>query len=229
MTGQLIWVSDESKVSRVSKVLVGELPNKFTHVIFKLKNQNLKGKTENSFLFYNDIRQFGWIKILSTSDVEKLPFVSELGPEPSVGDRVRDRVRDRETLTLKKFQQILKNKSTKIKVLLMDQKRIGGVGNIYANDALFLAGIDPRRQAKSLSTNETRRLYQSIEEVLKQGLKYGGSSEFTYVNALGETGEYQKHFLVYGFYKKPCSRCGGKVLTIKLGGRGTFFCPHCQN
>ena len=225
MTGQLIWVSDESKVSRVSKVLVGELPNKFTHVIFKLKNQNLKGKTENSFLFYNDIRQFGWIKILSTSDVEKLPFVSELGPEPSVGDRVRDR----ETLTLKKFQQILKNKSTKIKVLLMDQKRIGGVGNIYANDALFLAGIDPRRQAKSLSTNETRRLYQSIEEVLKQGLKYGGSSEFTYVNALGETGEYQKHFLVYGFYKKPCSRCGGKVLTIKLGGRGTFFCPHCQN
>ena len=225
MTGQLIWESDEIKVSRVSKVLVGELPNKFTHVIFKLKNQNLKGKTENSFLFYNDIRQFGWIKILSTSDVEKLPFVSELGPEPSVGDRVRDR----ETLTLKKFQQILKNKSTKIKVLLMDQKRIGGVGNIYANDALFLAGIDPRRQAKSLSTNETRRLYQSIEEVLKQGLKYGGSSEFTYVNALGETGEYQKHFLVYGFYKKPCSRCGGKVLTIKLGGRGTFFCPHCQN
>src|SRR3990167_5764511 len=118
MTGQLIWVSDESKVSRVSKVLVGELPNKFTHVIFKLKNQNLKGKTENSFLFYNDIRQFGWLKILPTNEIEKMPFVSELGPEPSVGDRDRER----EVLTHEKFKQIVSGKNTKIKVLLMDQK-----------------------------------------------------------------------------------------------------------
>ncbi|OGY13042.1 MAG: hypothetical protein A3A58_03300 [Candidatus Blackburnbacteria bacterium RIFCSPLOWO2_01_FULL_41_27] len=103
------------------------------------------------------------------------------------------------------------------------------MGNIYANDALFLAGIDPRRPAKSLSTNEAKKLYQSIEEVLRRGLKYGGSSEFTYVNVLGETGEYQKHFLVYGFYKKPCVKCSGKISVIKLGGRGTFFCPHCQN
>ncbi|TSC89998.1 MAG: Formamidopyrimidine-DNA glycosylase [Microgenomates group bacterium Gr01-1014_5] len=214
MTGQLIWVSDESKVSRVSKA-VGQLPNKFTHVIFKL---------DKGSLYYNDIRQFGWLKIISTSDVEQMPFVRELGPEPPIGNRDGER----EILTPEKFKQIVSGKNTKIKVLLMDQKRIGGVGNIYANDALFLAGIDPRRQAKSLSTNETKKLYQSIEEVLKQGLKYGGSSEFTYVNVLGETGEYQKYFLVYGFYKKPCSRCGGKISTMKIGGRGTFFCPHCQ-
>lgn len=196
MTGQLVFSPKPAA------------PSKFTHVIF-----HLKGGT----MYYNDIRQFGWVKIMSTSDVEQMPFVRELGPEPFKG------------LTQEKLQQILSKSSLKIKVLLMDQKKIGGVGNIYANDTLFLAGIDPRRQAKSLSDVEAKKLYQSIIEVLKRGLKYGGSSEFTYVNVLGESGEYQKHFLIYGFYKKPCSKCGGKVSTMKLGGRGTFYCEICQH
>lgn len=213
MTGQLVYKSTTSTKSAASM----DLPNKFTHVIFKL---------DKGVLYYNDIRQFGWLKIMPTLDVELMPFVRELGPEPPVGDRARDR--EREILTPEKFREIIRNKATKIKVLLMDQKRIGGVGNIYANDALFLAGIDPRRAAKSLSSQESEKLYEAILEVLKHGLKYRGSSEFTYVDALGQEGEYQKHFLVYGFYKKPCSGCGDKISTLKLGGRGTFFCPHCQ-
>lgn len=207
MTGQLIWVS------RVSRAMGRQLPGKFTHVIF-----HLKGGT----LYYNDIRQFGWVKIMSTPDVEQMPFVRELGPEPF------------KDLTLEKLGEIIRNKSVKIKILLMDQKKIGGVGNIYANDALFLAGIDPRRPAKSLSVAETKKLYQSIIEVLKRGLKYGGSSENTYVNALGEKGNYQDHSLVYGKAAKHakagkiCKVCGGKITFARLGGRGTFFCEKCQ-
>ena len=111
----------------------------------------------------------------------------------------------------------------------MDQKKIGGVGNIYANDALFLSGIDPTRKANSLSLREQSKLYESIIEVLKQGLKYGGATEMNFVNVLGQGGGYQEHFLVYGREGKPCpNNCGGIILKIRLGGRGTYYCPNCQ-
>lgn len=221
LTGQLIYkgpkVSKEEKVSNVSKALIGgELPNKWTHVIFHLD----KGGT----LYYNDIRQFGWIKILPTEDVIKLPFVHELGPEPPVVDRVRDG----EKLGLEWFGEILAGKKTAIKALLMDQKKIGGVGNIYANDALFLARVDPRRPASSLSLSEQSRLYDAILEVLRRGLKYGGATEMNFVNALGQPGGYQEHFLVYGREGKPCRKCGGAIRKIRIGGRGTYYCPECQ-
>ena len=126
--------------------------------------------------------------------------------------------------------EILASKSRiPIKILLMDQKRIGGIGNIYANDSLFDAGIDPRRPANSLSSTELKKLYKSIIKVLETGFKYRGSSELNYVNVLGEKGEYQKHALVYGKKNKPCIKCGNTVQKIYLGGRGTFFCPACQS
>ena len=110
----------------------------------------------------------------------------------------------------------------------MDQKKIGGIGNIYANDALFLADIDPRRKAKDLSKAEAKKLFNAILEVLKNGLKYGGASELTFVNALGEEGEYQNHLLIYGKKGEKCSVCGAIIEKIFLGGRGTFFCPKHQ-
>lgn len=209
MTGQLIYQGTEiPKETKVSEEKVGkQLPNQFTHVVFQLDN--------GAVLYYNDIRQFGWVKIGKTEDIPSLPFFKDLGPEP-----FRD-------LNEELFITIVEHgKKTAIKVLLMDQKKISGIGNIYANDALFDAGIDPRKPAASLSKTEQKNLFTSIEKVLKKGLEVGGSSEWQYVNALGQEGGYQKIFLVYN--KKICQKCGGEITKIKLGGRGTSFCPKCQ-
>ena len=241
LTGQFIYRSKETEGAKLSIKVGSQLPNRWTHVIFKLDRGGV--------LYYNDLRQFGWIKIVKTDEVRELPFFKELGPEPPVVEkkRVLSQVFPRENpqgdpfsgvplpappvdyvLTLEKFQEIVSKSPTKIKPLLMDQKKIGGVGNIYANDALWLAEIDPRRSAKSLSLSEQAKLYKAILEVLKRGLKYSGASELNYVNTLGEEGEYQKHFLAYAQNGKPCQKCRTRMQKIFLGGRGTYFCTSCQ-
>lgn len=219
LTGQLIYrkVSKGGKVSEVPKeeekikVIRGTyevLPNKWTHVIFHLD--------KDASLYYNDFRQFGWIKIVKQEELQKLVFFKELGPE-----FFKD-------LTSEKFRDIVKKSKTVIKPLLMDQKKISGVGNIYANDGLFDAKIDPKRKANILSDKEIENLFTSVEKVLKLGLKLGGASELSFVNALGGEGKYQEHFLVYGQEGKPCPRDGSIIQKIALGGRGTYFCPTCQ-
>jgi len=110
----------------------------------------------------------------------------------------------------------------------MDQKKISGIGNIYANDALFLAGIHPRRPADKITEKEARKLYQAVEKVLKAGLRHRGASDQHYLDALGRKGSYQEHFLVYGREGKKCFHCSGKVKRIKISGRSAFFCPQCQ-
>lgn len=217
LTGQLIY--RRSRVARVSPIRqaqgkqvsrekVGTIPNKWTHVIFKLDR--------GANLYYNDLRQFGWIKIVKTDEVGNLPFFKELGPE-----FFKD-------LNLEKFMKIVSSSKTSIKPLLMDQKKIGGVGNIYANDALNVAKIDPRRKASSLSKDEKIRLFHAVEKVLKKGLEAGGASELSYVNVLGQEGGYQNHFVAYGREGKPCKNCKTLLKKIKLGGRGTYFCDKCQ-
>jgi len=228
LTGQLIYRGPEvEKVGKVAKDKVGgELPNKWTHVIFKFKSQKSKVKStsknskakngQNAYLYYNDLRQFGWIKIVKTDEVAKLPFFKELGPEPL------------NNLTMKQFNNIVSSSNSLIKPLLMDQKKIGGIGNIYANDALFEAKIDPRRKAKNLSEVEVKKLYDAVLKVLKKGLEQGGATELNFVNVLGQEGSYQDHFLVYGREKEPCRVCKTPIQKIKLGGRGTYFCDKCQ-
>jgi formamidopyrimidine-DNA glycosylase len=208
MTGQLVY-SDKTTQSLILSPKVGgaTLPSKYTHIIFKL--------SENSCLYYNDLRQFGWIKVIKKDELMQVPFFKEMGPEPF------------KDLTLKIFTKIISKSNLAIKVLLMDQKKIGGIGNIYANDALFKAKINPKRSAKQISSEEAEKLYNAILFVLKKSLKYGGSSDENFVNALGQEGNYQKHALVYGKEEEKCP-CGGIIQKIKLGGRGTYFCPACQ-
>lgn len=209
LTGQLIYRGLETQGVKVSETKVGTVPNKFTHVIFKLDH--------DSKLYYNDQRRFGWIKILKTSDVLELAFFKNMGPEPF------------KDLTLGKFENIVKGKSTNIKPLIMDQTKIGGVGNIYANDALFRAKIDPNRTSKSLAPSEIRSLYDSLLAVMEKSFKEGGASELSFVNILGQEGNYQNHSLVYGKAGKKCPRNdGGAIKRIALGGRGTFYCEKCQ-
>ncbi len=209
MTGQFIYKGKETEANFHPILgIVGELPNKWTHVVFSL--------TSGATLFYNDIRKFGWLKVMNTSEVHQLPFFRELGPEPFAG------------LTLPLFDKIVSNTGMPIKSLLMDQKKIGGVGNIYANDALFLAKIDPRRSGMSLTPEEREKLFIALLEVLQRGLQYGGATETNFINVEGKTGGYQHHFLVYRKHGQPCPECGAILERMVIAGRGTFYCPVCQ-
>ncbi|OGH20596.1 MAG: DNA-formamidopyrimidine glycosylase [Candidatus Levybacteria bacterium RIFCSPHIGHO2_02_FULL_37_13] len=208
LTGQFVYRDDSTLKLKLSAKVGSQIPNKFTHVTFKLD--------KGAYLHYNDIRQFGWIKILKTEDLKTIPFFKDLGPEPFGG------------LTFEIFKNIISKNNTAIKPLIMDQKKIGGIGNIYANDALFDSQIDPRKKAKSLKEKEIKSLYNSILKVLKNGLENGGASELNYVNALGQEGKYQHHFLAYARDGEKCLRCGTIMKKITLGGRGTYFCPNCQ-
>ena len=225
MTGQLVYVGSKiPKGNKISEKAGESLPHKHTHVIFKLKTQNSKLKSEEeAYLYYSDIRRFGWLKVIETSKLSEQSFFKNLGPEP-----LSNLPAGRQGLTIQQFSSILAKTKAPIKPLLMDQKKIAGIGNIYANDALFLAKIHPKRPANSISKEEAVRLLTAIEKVLKKGLEVGGASEWQYVNATGETGGYQNFFKVYGKVGKPCEVCGAEIQKITMGGRGTFFCSQCQ-
>jgi formamidopyrimidine-DNA glycosylase len=216
MTGQLVFQDKTTENSKLSAKVGGEtLPSKYSHVIFTLD----KGAT----LFYNDLRRFGWIKVVKKSELKNVTFFKEMGPEPKVGEDLAGK-----ELKLDYFKNVVQKANLPIKVTLMDQKKIGGIGNIYANDALFLAGIDPRRKGKALTDLEVEKLFKAVYEVIKKSLNYGGSSDENFVNALGQEGNYQNHTLVYGKKGEKCSICGATIEKIQLGGRGTFFCPKHQ-
>ncbi|MFC1624914.1 bifunctional DNA-formamidopyrimidine glycosylase/DNA-(apurinic or apyrimidinic site) lyase [Patescibacteria group bacterium] len=210
LTGQPIYRGPNLKnPPKLSKKVSGGLPGKHTHIIFKLD--------KNGFLYYNDVRKFGWIKVIKTKDVESSEFIGKLGPEPF------------KDLTFEKFVKIISKSKTKIKILLMNQEKISGIGNIYANDALWLSKISPKKISNKLKLKEKKDLYNAILKVLKEGIKRGGASELSFVTPDGTEGNYQKHFLVYAQEEKICPRCRKeKIQKIKLGGRGTYFCSNCQ-
>jgi len=237
LTGQLIYRDKKTRDLEVMKPKPHKIPDKYTRVDIILGShpEQSEGSQDSSatpqndkrndeHLYFQEVRRFAWMKILPLADLKTLPFFKTLGPEPipSPGS-------DTPKLKLDMFEKIVLKSNLPIKTLLMDQQKIGGIGNIYANDSLFDAKIDPRRKAKSLSKSEIKTLFESLIKVLKKGIKYRGSSELNFVDVLGQTGEYQKHFLVYGRKNKPCSReDGGIVEKVYLGGRGTFYCTKCQ-
>ncbi|MEK7169174.1 MAG: DNA-formamidopyrimidine glycosylase [Patescibacteria group bacterium] len=204
MTGQLLYKGKRIEERGLSSKVIGGLGGKHTHVIFHLNDGDL---------YYNDVRQFGWIKLIKSEEL----IINNFAPEPF------------KDLTLEYFTTLLSKSKRNIKVLLMDQSKIGGVGNIYANDALWLSRISPKRASNSLSNQETKLLYKTIEIVLKAGLKYGGASELAFVTPDGKEGEYQNHTLVYGHTGQLCSNCKKtKIEKFFLGGRGTYWCKTCQ-
>jgi formamidopyrimidine-DNA glycosylase len=212
MTGQLVfqYKSDTFTGGHPIPFAKDGLPGKTTHIIFHF--------TDGSTLFFNDVRQFGWIKIVSSSS--GISELEKIGPEPFTKE-----------FTAEYLGKILTKTAKAVKLVLMDQEKIAGVGNIYANDALFEAGILPQRPAKSLSKREIEKLFQAIEAVLAEGIRYGGSTsdDEAFVNVEGERGGYQNHVRVYQKDGQPCPNgCDGIIQRAKIGGRGTFFCPHCQ-
>jgi len=166
-------------------------------------------------LRFADARKFGFVKLI-TGKKEMEGLLKGYGPEP-----LKD-------LTLNKFSAILKSSSRPVKIVLLDQAKISGLGNIYANDALWLAKVDPRKAGNKVTKGLSKKLYDSILIVLRRGLKYGGASDQWYVQTHGEKGKYQEHFLVYGRSGEKCQRCHTEIKRVAVGGRGTFFCPNCQ-
>lgn len=219
MTGQFIYMDKSEKINLHPKLSIGaDLPHKHTHVVFHL---SAIGHKPLATLYYNDIRKFGWIKIVPTKEVAGLSFFKSLGKELPIKGLLG-------TMTLQESEAILGSSSLPVKALIMDQQKIAGVGNIYANDGLFLARIDPRRKANSLKKEEAGRLYKSLIEVLEKGLLHGGASDVNYIQVDGGKGEYQDHFLVYGRSGEECLVCKSTIERIVVGGRGTFLCPTCQ-
>jgi len=225
LTGQLIYRNKRKVIgNKLSPKVLGGLGGKHTHVIFKLDRGGV--------LYYNDVRKFGRIRTVKTKEIEKEGLIGKLGPEPFDSfDNTQDKFAQGKLprLTLDIFSEILAKSKRPIKILLMDQEKISGIGNIYANDALYLAKVSPRRSAVSLNRSEAGKLFNSIEEVLREGIKRGGASELSFVTPDGGEGNYQDFTLVYGREGEKCKRCGSEIKKIKLGGRGTYFCPKCQH
>lgn len=192
---------------RLSLLSIGEKFLSHTHVVLHLGDK---------LLAFSDARQFGYVQVLRTNEVEKLCFIQKLGKEP-----LKD-------LTFSDFEALLKKSSRPIKNLLLDQQKIAGIGNIYACEALWIAGIRPQTISNRLQKKEVKKLFESIENVLREGIARGGASDNTYRNLMGGKGNYQDFFKVYGRTGKPCKRCGTKIERMTLAGRGTFYCSHCQ-
>ncbi|MCQ9208064.1 MAG: DNA-formamidopyrimidine glycosylase [Omnitrophica bacterium] len=171
--------------------------------------------TDGKYLNFNDQRLFAELRLVS--DWQSLKFVQGLGPEPLA-----------KGFTAQKFKQLLEGKKTKIKPLLLDQTFIAGIGNLYAQEALFLSAILPTRAANQLKGAEIKRLHRAIQKVLQEGIQYHGSSIDNYVNGRGKKGSYQLRLKVYARKDEPCVKCRTKIQKINLGGRGTCFCPRCQ-
>jgi formamidopyrimidine-DNA glycosylase len=169
-------------------------------------------------LRYDDPRQFGRL-LLGTQEelVAAGAFPAKLGPEPIRGD-----------LTEAEFDRIVKSRRRPIKSALLDQSFLAGVGNIYADEACFRAGIRPSRWTHRLTARERRALYSAVQEVLENSIAARGSSIINYVDGFGVRGDNQEKLLVYGRSGEPCVTCGTPLQGTRLAGRGTVYCRKCQ-
>lgn len=212
MTGQLVLVKSEQRImgGHPTPDMVGPLPNSHTRVIIEF--------SDKSKLFFNDQRRFGWVKVSSKSEVKSEKFLEKLGPEP---------LEKGFTWQLLK-ENLLKHKSMPVKVAIMDQTVVAGVGNIYASEACFNAKLDPKLKVKDLNDEQFQRLHKGVIKSLKDGLKYGGSTRAHFVDAEGHKGYFLYYAFVYGLDKHPCKICGHIIQKMQLGGRGTYFCSRCQ-
>lgn len=182
-----------------------ELPH--TRVIMEL--------ADGRKLYYWDSRTFGYVKYVTDVAAEHASQKQKLGPDPW-------------EMSEAEFDQMIHKYGRPIKNLILDQTLLAGVGNIYANDALWEAGVDPRRVAKTLTSAEGRAVLTAMRFVMERGILTGGASDNSYVNALGKKGSYQDEFRVYKRTGEPCMRCGSKLERVVVGGRGSWVCARCQ-
>ncbi|MBN1120957.1 MAG: bifunctional DNA-formamidopyrimidine glycosylase/DNA-(apurinic or apyrimidinic site) lyase [Anaerolineae bacterium] len=171
------------------------------------------GMDDGRELRFSDLRKFGRLYLVKHAE----EVTGNLGPEPLS-----------EAFTLERFQELIGHRKGMIKPLLMNQEFIAGIGNIYADESLWLAGIAPRRGADTLKPGQIEKLYHAIRQVLQQGIENEGASINWYRKPDGSTGSYQERFYVYDRTGQSCPRCGDAIQKTRIAQRGTHFCPSCQ-
>lgn len=212
MTGQLVYRSDKGRdfgAGHPNDSLVSKLPDSTTRVIIVLNGARL---------FFNDQRVFGWMKLIPTPEINEAQFIKKLGPEPLL-----------RSFTTKVFiEQVRRRNRSKIKPVILDQTVLAGVGNIYADEALWHAKIHPETRVEDISDTRLSALRASIVRVLKLGLAKGGSTDRNYVDAEGKKGSYLSFAKVFRREGEVCERCGTEIRKLKVAGRGTHVCETCQ-
>ncbi len=211
MTGQLVFRGQTSfGAGHPNDSLIGTLPDRSTRAVIEF--------ADDSKLFFNDQRKFGWVKLLPTIEVPNIDFMMKVGPEPLEDD-----------FTAKEFQdRFARRARTNIKAAILDQTVIAGVGNIYADESLWGAKIDPRRLVNTIADAEFTLLYKELREVMNLAIEKGGSTDRNYVNAEGKRGSYMDFARVFRREGQKCPRCGNEIIKIRHAGRGTHLCEFCQ-
>ncbi len=210
MTGQILLQQSTSFLSQgegTRRVLDrADLPDKHTHFVIHC---------QESKLYYRDVRKFGFINLVRFHESDEDNYFRKIGYDPFEVKR-------------EFVISLLKNRKARIKPLLLSQKPLAGLGNIYVDETLFKAGIHPKHKTSRLSRARLGHFFDVMRLVLEEAIEKGGSSIDDYVRPDGSYGSFQNFHQVYGREGKPCPRCGALIRKIRLGGRGTSFCPRCQ-
>jgi len=211
MTGQLVYLGAERfGAGHPNDSLIGVLPDKSTRVTLTF--------SDNSHLYFNDQRKFGWMRLLPTFAVPEIDFMKRVGPEPL-----------EEVFTSREFiPRVRRRAGTSIKAAILDQTVLAGVGNIYADESLWGAKIHPASIVRELSDKKLVDLLTEIKTVMLLAIEKGGSTDRNYVNAEGKRGSYIDFARVFRREGLDCPRCGTTIEKTRVAGRGTHFCPVCQ-
>ena len=213
MTGKFFFINEKAIKSKTSFYynIDESKDNKHNRLIFSL--------SQNQKLIYNDIRKFGFIKILDKRELNHNLHLKYLGPEPLS-----------ESFNFKYFKNYLSNRNRTIKDILMDQKFVSGLGNIYVNEILFLSKVKPKKKAYLIKNKEIHKIIENTKKTLKKAISLGGSSLRDFSSSDGKKGEFQQYFYVYGRKGENClnRNCNKKIIKTIIGNRATFYCPKCQ-
>lgn len=210
LTGQLIYQDKKTRIAGGHPIPPLNLPspNKTTRATFEFTN--------GGHLYFNDMRKFGWVKVVKSDEGVVRSAVGILGP-------------DALEISYKDFSERIKKKpQSRIKKLLMDQTFISGVGNIYADESLWLAKVHPSRSVVSLSDSEIKAIHKGIQDSMNFSIEKGGSSANSYVGSGGEKGLFLNFANAYHMTGLPCKRCKTLIVRKKMDGRSAHFCPNCQ-
>ncbi|PAK84050.1 DNA-formamidopyrimidine glycosylase [Lentilactobacillus kefiri] len=209
LSGHLTIVSHLRMEGKYDVEPEGSPIDKHTHIIFHL--------TDGRQLRYNDTRKFGRMNLVDTGAEMQVAGLKTIGPEPTEKD-----------LTVEYMKRIFAKSRKVIKPFLLDQSNIAGLGNIYADEVLWLSKINPKQPVNTISLAKIKVLRKNIIDELARAIAGHGTTVHSYSTAYGEAGQFQNHLNVYGREGEPCPRCGTKIVKIKLAQRGTHFCPKCQ-
>lgn len=205
MTGHFLYYQGQEEREKWPSVLAKD----YIHYLFWLDKGGL--------LAWSDLRKFSRLELWLDKKLITIPLLQRIGPDPLA-----------ENFSLKQFQFLLSKSRRPVKLTLLDQSLISGIGNIYASEILWTARVHPEKKASTLSPEEGRRIYQAMREILQEAVKQQGTSIADFRNIENKEGHYTSRLKVYRREGKACPRCHFLIERLKLGGRSTYYCPRCQ-